>query len=232
MRERAPLLPGQVSQPRHVLRAGRDVVLRGRQHQIGHAGIVAAAARCGSPASICWRYSLYWPARRGWVPSPWYAPWWQPVHPIASVRAGRPRGDVGRRRRLLQIGPALLRKIERQRHHLVALQRLRERRHDVVLARAALEVAQLRDRDSPGAGPRSPAMVFSMRNAVLAVAGRAELRLLRDRLRRVQRPAERPSRRLASERQRPPCAFPGGRAPLQSECGSLASPHAAHTSSG
>jgi hypothetical protein len=32
-------------QPGHVLRERRDVGFRGRQHQIGHAGIVAAAAR-------------------------------------------------------------------------------------------------------------------------------------------------------------------------------------------
>ena len=37
------------------------------------------------------------------------------------IGALRPRRHIGRRRRLLQVGPALLREIERQRHHVVAL---------------------------------------------------------------------------------------------------------------
>jgi hypothetical protein len=45
-------------------------------------------------------------------------------------------GNIARSRRLLQIGPSLLRKILRQRQQVGPLETLRNRRHQVVLARS------------------------------------------------------------------------------------------------
>src|ERR1700689_5212465 len=54
-----------------------------------------------------------------------------------------PHGDVFRRARLSEIGPRLTRKILRDIEHVLALQRGGDRLHDVALAVAALEIAQL-----------------------------------------------------------------------------------------
>ena len=116
--------------------------------------------------------------------------------PDRAVGADRPGRDIRRRRRLLQVGPSLLRKIERQRHHVLARQRFGQGRHDVVLARAALVVAQLEIEIALVLAPDHRRGLL-LRNAVLAVAGRAQLRFLLDRLRSVMEPAAGACRAIA-----------------------------------
>ena len=103
--------------------------------------------------------------------------------PDRAIGADRPGRDIRRRRRLLQVGPSLLRKIERQRHHVLTRQRFGQGRHDVVLARAGLVVAQHEIEIALVLAPDHRRGLL-LRNAVLAVAGRAQLRFLFDRLRR------------------------------------------------
>ncbi len=129
--------PTSYRRPAWYSRAGRDIVLRDREHQVGHAGIVAARAgaevhrglveillrlagetRLGAFALII-RLMTTGASERG-------------------IGAQRPRGDIGRCRRLPQIGPALLGEIERQRHHVVALERLGEPRDMMSFLRAPL----------------------------------------------------------------------------------------------
>ena len=118
-----------------------------------------------------------------------------------DVGPHRLRRDVGRGRRLLQVGPSLLREIARKRHHVVALHGLGERRHDVVLARAALVVAQLQIGVAQVLAPDYRRGLL-LRDAVLAVAGRAELRLVLDRL-RARRRRHRNRQKRGHERKRP-----------------------------
>ncbi len=176
-------LAGEVSllsQARVVIGAGLDIVLGDREHQIGHARIVAARASAEvhhGPVHVFLR--LAGEARLGA-----FALVFTLVATGATERdvgAQRPRRDIGRRPRLLQIGPALLREEERQGHHVAALESLRQRRHDVVLARAALVIAQLQVGVALVLTPDHRGRLL-LRDAVLPVTGCAELCLLRDRI--------------------------------------------------
>ena len=90
----------------------------------------------------------------------------------------------GRRMRLLEIGPRLFRKILRQRHQIVTLERFRDRRHLFVLACAGLEVAQLEKQITELLAPdHRYRKRLLLRHAVLAMAGGADLRLLLESLR-------------------------------------------------
>ncbi len=90
-------------------------------------------------------------------------------------------GDILRRSRLSEIGPRLGRKILRDIEHILALQRGSDRLHDVALAVAPLEIAQL---DIDVAGLLSPdggdALVHRL--AVGAMAAGANLGLFFDTL--------------------------------------------------
>ena len=99
-----------------------------------------------------------------------------------GVGALRQRGEVGRRMRLRQLGPRLFGKILRQRHQVVALERLGDLRHELVLARARLEVAELKEQVAEILPPdhRHRRRLPGRRHAVFAMAARAILRLLFD----------------------------------------------------
>src|SRR5262245_974718 len=174
--------PERSLQAGEVFRASRDVLLGDRLHQVGHAGIVAARA----VAEIEHRLQQVFLGLAG---DPRLRPFAEVAGLVAAGAADcdicpyRPLGDLRRGTRLLQVGPALLREIQRQRHHVIALQRLRQRRHDVVLARAALVVAQLQIGVALVLTPDHRHR-FLLRNAVLAMTPRANLRLLLDALRR------------------------------------------------
>ena len=177
--------PGHASQPGEILRHGGDLLLRGRLHQIGHAGIVAARAVAESQHLA---FQIFAPltgqARLG-----------SRALIIALVAAGAADGgvgplrlgdDIGGRRRLVELRPLLLGKIFGQRHHVVAAERLRHRRHHRVLARPALEVAQLQIEIAVLLAPDHRNVLVN-RHAVSAVTGGADLRLRRDILGRVLR---------------------------------------------
>ena len=99
------------------------------------------------------------------------------------VGALRQRGDARRRIRLSQVGPGLFGEILRQRHQVALLEPLRDRRHLVTLARAGLEIAQLKEEVAEILAPdRRHREGLFQRHAVLAVTGRADLRLFFDAL--------------------------------------------------
>ncbi len=158
-----------------------EVVLRGGGHEVRHAGIVAAGAgaeiqhgpgeiidvlagqtRLGALAPVAVLMAAGASDRR-----------------IGLRRACRDRGGSAG---LAQIGPRLLREMERDRQHVVAGQILGDRPHDVALAGAALEVAQLQIKIALVLAPdHRPRLVGG--DAVLAMTRGAGLHLVRDGLR-------------------------------------------------
>src|SRR6516164_677867 len=133
---------GPLSQPRQIFCAGCDIVLGDRQHQIGHARIIAAAAFAEIDHGLVEVFPglTREPRLRSLAL----------VFALMAAGAGkrsvglhRPCGDICRRLGLLQVRPTLLKEIERERQHLIAVHRLDKRRHDVVLAHTALEIPQL-----------------------------------------------------------------------------------------
>ena len=89
-------------------------------------------------------------------------------HPVAGAR-------------LSEIGPALLGKIGGEREHVVALERLGDRRHVLVLSCPAFVIAKLKVEIALLLTPDDGCRLL-LRNAGLAMAGAADLRLLLDRL--------------------------------------------------
>ena len=91
--------------------------------------------------------------------------------------------SVRRRLFLLQIGPRLFREIRRQRHQIRAIERIGNRRHLVVLARAGLEVAQLKKQIAEILAPdhRNRKRLLR-RHPGFAVAGGTDLGFFLDRL--------------------------------------------------
>src|SRR6266852_6010556 len=167
-------------QPRQIRRERLEIVLRCGVHEVRHAGIVAAPA--GAEIHHAFQNVLSILSCEARLGS------FALVTGLMAARASdrgvgaqSPCRDRVERAGLAQIGPGFLREIKRDRQHFVALQLLRDRPHHVALAGAALEVAQLQIKIALVLAPdHRPRLVG--RNAVFAVAGRAGLHLVLDRL--------------------------------------------------
>ena len=130
------------------------------------------------------------------------------VAPVAADRGDRLQrlgGDLVGRGGLLQVRPLVLGEVGRKRLHVVLLERLGDRTHHLVLARASLEVAQLQIEIALVLAPDDGRRLL-LRDAVLAVAAGADLRRLLD-VSRGERGLAGPSEDAASRRrQSPHCA--------------------------
>ena len=135
-------------------------------------GIVGPRLRCENPASSAacipstGRRGAAAFLRRDSCPDD------SPVQPTDPLARRACAATSARRGGLAEARPFLLREVFRERDHVVALELLGDRRHLVVLAVAALVVAQLQIEIALGLAPDDRRRLF-LRNAVLAVAGAA-----------------------------------------------------------